>query len=69
MLSVLIVVAVWYVLTFVVLRFRYRARPGRTSRRAKVLPWNGHLYIEAATDAQAADALLRADLELAARGR
>jgi hypothetical protein len=59
----------WFGL-FVVLRFEYRARPGRTSRRRiQATPWRGHLHIEAPSESEAVDELLRADYELAKRGQ
>lgn len=71
-LTAVIVASLLYVLAFVVLwsQTRFAARPGRTSRaQVRVTPWGKHLHVEAPSDAAAADALLRADLQLAREGK
>lgn len=73
MLTTLILACLAYVVLFAVLwvRTRFVARAGRTSRRARVqvTPWGKALHIEAPSEAEAVDALLRVDLELARNGR
>lgn len=71
MLTALICLACFYVGAFVVLHLRAVAKPGRTSRvpTSRVIPWRGHLFTEAPTDAEVAELFLRADLELAREGK
>lgn len=72
MLTGIIIVALAYVLLFVALwlNTRFLPRPGRTSRvQVTATPWGKHLHISAPDDATAADALLRADLQLAREGK
>jgi hypothetical protein len=72
MLTALICLACFYVGAFVVLHLRAIAKPGRTSRApvptSRTIPWSGHLYTEAPTEAEVAELFLRKDLELARRG-
>ena len=72
MLTGIILVCLGYVALFVALwvNTRFLPRPGRTSRvRAVVTPWGPFLHVSAPDDATAAEALLRADLQLAKEGR
>lgn len=72
MLTALICLACFYFGAFVVLHVRAVAAAGRTSRApstSRVIPWNGHLYTEAPTEAEVAELFLRKDLELAERGQ
>jgi hypothetical protein len=73
MLTALSCLASFYCGAFVVLYVRARAKPGRTSRApeptSRTIPWNGHLFTEAPTDAEVADLFLKKDIELAGRGQ
>jgi hypothetical protein len=83
MLTALICLSCFYLGAFVVLHVRAVAKAGLTSRHSfetttfrtssppftRVIPWNGHLYTEAPTDAEVAELFLRKDLELAGRGQ
>lgn len=73
MLTALICLTCFYFGAFVVLHVRAVAAAGRTSRVSeptrRVIPWNGHLYTEAPTEAEVVELFLRKDLELAGRGQ
>jgi hypothetical protein len=72
MLTGLILAALLYVVLFLVVwsQTHFAARRGRTSRvRAVVTPWGPFTHVDAPDEATAADALLRADLQLAKEGR
>jgi hypothetical protein len=70
LLTALIIAALWYVAVYLVLRFRYQPRTGRTRPAPepdRVVPYLNHLYVSAPTDAEAVELFLRKDLELAGR--
>ena len=71
MLTGIIVAAMLYVLLFTVLwsRTRFAKRRVAPQPLTRVVPWNGHLYTEAPTEAEVAELFLRKDLELAGRGQ
>lgn len=72
MLTGIIVACLLYVLLFLALwsQVRFAAKPGRTCRPAvKVTPWGRHIHLTARSDAEAAEAFLRADLQLAREGK
>lgn len=72
MLTGIVVASLLYVVVFVALwaRVRFASRPEQAPRSTvRVTPWGKHLHIEAPSEAAAAEAFLRADLQLAREGK
>lgn len=72
MLTAIILVCLGYVALFAALwlNTRFLPRPGRTSRvQVVVTPYGRHVHLTAPSDSAAAEAFLRADLELAKVGK